>query len=377
MNKHDFLKKMNNPNVYLHITRDLNHNGEFLPRIPKDRLLGWNEDDTTPRVCVAENLDNCLTSTGINEETIIKVFFIDIEKLGLTDDIVKWEELYRKNLVTDALYTKEAWITKEFSVPEEDSVIITLDTVQDSEDPYLVEYSIQQEAFELGIDPVDLYVKKFGDVPRCIECFTVGEDFSIFDISLYNDVWKVTNMIEVEENCLIHPPHDNYDYEDEKTMLKALKFKHEIKFLGEGHGRKVFSFNNYAIKLPKTEDGEMQSKVEYTTYAQAKDELSILNPSYNLLYDDLVFQPILEGINSDDCSKYKSIIDYLKDNQFEEDYIQTVEDEINILVEKYGIFKSDIVKMSAWGVKSEYKYDDKVYLLDYGINEEVFTTCFM
>lgn len=375
MNKNDFLKKMHNPNVYLHITKDLNHNGEFTTRIPKDRLIGWQEDDKTPRICAAESLDGCLTATGINEETLVKVFFIDIEKLGLTDNIITWEYLYEKNLVTDAVYTKEAWITKDFSVLEEDSVIISLDYIKDDEDPYLVEYEIQQEALTLGIDPVDLYVKKFGDVPNCITYLKVGDDFSIFDISLYNNIWKTTHMIEIEEDCLIHPPHDNYDYKDEIKMLKRLKSKHDIKFLGEGHGRKVFSFNNYAIKIPKTEDGEMQSRVEYTTYALAKEELSILNPSYRLLYDDLVFQPLLEGINSDDCSRYKSIIDYLKDNNFEEKYIQTIEDEINILVEKYGIFKSDIVKMSAWGVKSD--YDDKVYLLDYGINEEVFTTCFM
>lgn len=375
MNKNDFLKKMNDPNVYLHITKDLNHKGQFKTRVPENRLIGWTEDDKTPRICVGETLNGCLTATGIDRETLVKVFFIDIEKLKLTDSIITWEHLYQNNLVTDAVYTKEAWLTKDFSVPKEDSVIISLDYIQDDEDPYLVEYEIQKEADELGMDAVDLYEEKFDDLPRCISYLKVGDDFSIFDESLYSNIWKTTHMIEQEENCLMHPTFEEYDYEDERNILKSLKFKYDIRFLGEGNGRKVFSFNNYVVKLPKTEDGEMQSQVEYNTYAKAKDTLSILNPSYNILYDDLVFQPLLYKINVDECNKYSSIIDYLKDNNFEEDYIKLVEDEISILVNEYGILASDILKMSSWGVKDD--YDDKVYLLDYGANQEVFEKYYM
>ena len=36
MNKNDFLKKMNDPNVYLHITKDLNHKGQFKTRVPEN-----------------------------------------------------------------------------------------------------------------------------------------------------------------------------------------------------------------------------------------------------------------------------------------------------------------------------------------------------
>ena len=88
MNKNDFLKKMNDPNVYLHITKDLNHKGQFKTRVPENRLIGWTEDDKTPRICVGETLNGCLTATGIDRETLVKVFFIDIEKLKLTDRIM-------------------------------------------------------------------------------------------------------------------------------------------------------------------------------------------------------------------------------------------------------------------------------------------------
>lgn len=196
MNKIEFLSKMKDPNVYMHITRDLGHTGEFKCRVPENRLKGWNEDGETPRICVAEDLNGCLTGAGIDENTLVKVFFIDVEKLGLEDSIVKWNELYEKDLVTDAVYTKEAWILKSFKVDEEDSIIISLNGV-DEDSLYLVEYNIQKEADELGVDEVDLYEEKFDFPPRCISYYTVDNDnFTTLNKDVYEEFWKTTQMIE-------------------------------------------------------------------------------------------------------------------------------------------------------------------------------------
>ena len=184
MNKEDFLKKVSNPNIYLHITKDLNHNGEFFVRIPEDRLIRWSEDDKTPRICVAEDLNGCLTAVGIEEETLIKVFFVDIEKLNLKEHIYDWEHLYKNDLVTDAVFTKEAWITKDFSLDDEDSAIISLDCISDDEMPYLVEYKIQKQAEKLNLDVVDYYVEKFNYYPDCISYIRVDDNFSILDKKL-------------------------------------------------------------------------------------------------------------------------------------------------------------------------------------------------
>ena len=228
MKKQDFLTKMNNPNVYLHITEDLNHNGEFKSRIPQDRLIRWNEDDKTPRICVSENLDGCLTATGIDKHTLVKVFFIDIEKLNLKDNLVTWEHLYQNDLVTDAVYTKEAWITKDFTVSQEDSVVIMLENIDDTSSPYLVEYEVQKEADDLNVDAIDLYEEKFGFVPGCISYISVGSNFSIFNKEFYSKIFEATQMIWEVEDCLEDEYEDDYLYEYEFDFLKNIKYKYKI-----------------------------------------------------------------------------------------------------------------------------------------------------
>lgn len=371
MNKIEFLSKMKDPNIYMHITKDLSHNGKFVARVPENRLVGWNEDAKTPRVCVAEDINGCLTGAGIDEETLIKVFFIDVEKLNLKDSLIRWETLYKEDLVTDSVYTKEAWILKDFEVSEEDSVIVSLKCVRDDESPYLVEYEIQKEADELGVDEVDLYEEKFEFLPRCITYLKVyNDDFSILNKDMYEEFWKTTQMLEGEKDCLIELSRDLYDYEDEMEELEFFKREYDVEFLGEGNGRKVFALGNYVVKIPKTEDGELQSKQECAIYSGLKETLSILNPSYNLFYEDLVFQPRLHHLSKSDFQKYENILDYLRDNNFEPQYIDTVEKEVDLLVDKCELVKEDILKMSSWGVKEN--YDEKVYLLDYGTTGEIF-----
>ena len=367
MNKLEFTNKMNNPNIYMHITKDLSHNGVFKLRVPDNRLETWNEDDTTLRICVAENLNGCLTGASIDKNTLIKVFFIDITKLGLENHIVKWNELYENDLVTDAVYTKEAWILKEFTVDKEDSAIISLDDLNE-DDLYLVEYEIQKEADELGINEVDLYEETFNFSPRCISYYYVSSDgFTVLNNDVYDEYWKTTQMIEGEEDCLLDCSFGLYEYEDEIDELNDFKIKHEVSFLGEGNARKVFSFNNYAVKLPKTEDGELQTINEINIYNEVKDSLSILNPSYKIFYDDIVFQPKLIPMSE---LEYSNILDYLKDNDFDIDYIDLVEKEINILSSKHDLIIEDLLKMCSWGVKED--YDERVYLLDYGTTKEIY-----
>ena len=370
MNKIEFISKMKNPNIYMHITKNLQHDGKFILRVPDNRLTHWNEDDKTPRICVAEDLNGCLTGASIYENTLIKVFFIDIEKLGLKDSIIKWDELYKKDLVTDTVYTKEAWILKEFNVDEEDSVIVSLNDINE-DSLYLVEYEIQKEANELNIDEVNLYEEKFGFLPRCISYYNVDNNgFTVLNKDIYEEFWKTTQMIEGEEDCLLDYSFDLYEYEDEIDDLKYFKRMYDVEFLGEGNSRKVFSFNNYAVKMPKTEDGELQTKNEINIYNDLKDELSILNPSYKLFYDDIVFQPRLIPMSKSNSKRYENILEYLKDKDFEEEYISLVEREINILVNRYDLIIEDLVKMCSWGVKED--YDEKVYLLDYGTTENIY-----
>ena len=84
----------------------------------------------------------------------------------------------------------------------------------------------------------------------------------------------------------------------------------------------------------------------------------------------MVFQPKLYSMSKSDSEKYNTILEYLKDNDFDGEYINLVEKEINILINKYGLIEEDLLKMCSWGVKEN--YDEKVYLLDYGTTKDIY-----
>lgn len=123
--------------IYYHVSTNLSHDGKFEPRVPSCRYTAL-EDDKTPRICVGDSLEDCLTAMPGGSECIgelyrdtrgyFLLFKIDTEKLGISEeDIVPTETLYQKNIVPDADITNESWILKSFQVPKEDTQLIKLD----------------------------------------------------------------------------------------------------------------------------------------------------------------------------------------------------------------------------------------------------------
>ena len=116
--------------IYYHVSTDITHNGEFIPRVPSFRH-GDSEDSTTARVCVSTSIEGCLSAipnggSGLDylrmeQRGYFQVFKIDTDKLGIGEsDVVLSEELYEKDSVRDANFTDEVWITTPFIVPMED-----------------------------------------------------------------------------------------------------------------------------------------------------------------------------------------------------------------------------------------------------------------
>ena len=136
--------------VFYHISKNINNEGVFTPRVPEFR---WeHEDRRTPRISVAPTIEDCLTSIpmrGSNLDELImeegnefKVYRIDTEKLGISkNDIVPARTLYEKDLVRDAVFTDEYWISVPFEVPEEDTCIIKVEDF-DFESVDFVSYEI-------------------------------------------------------------------------------------------------------------------------------------------------------------------------------------------------------------------------------------------
>lgn len=153
--------------VYYHITTNLEHEGRFYPRIPKHRIE--QEESTTPRVCVAPTIEDCLTGIpdggyGLrtllnNNNNKIKVFRIDTHKLGIQNqDVLPSVHLFREGLVPDAATTNETWIKVAFNVPQEDTFIIEIDNYKEKLKP-VVPYHVYK------LSQMDWAYK--GDIERC------------------------------------------------------------------------------------------------------------------------------------------------------------------------------------------------------------------
>jgi TusA-related sulfurtransferase len=122
--------------IFYHLSTDIQHNGEFIPRIPDCRHK-TQEDSVTPRISVAPSIEDCLTAipnggSHLDELNIqlrgyYLIYKIDTEKLGISEnDMILSDVLYERDLVRDAEITNEVWITTPFIVPEEDRFLIKL-----------------------------------------------------------------------------------------------------------------------------------------------------------------------------------------------------------------------------------------------------------
>lgn len=196
--------------IFYHVSTDLKHNGEFEPRIPSCRHRDA-EDDTTPRVSVGISIENCLTAIpngGLNLDQLnidrrgyYLVYKINTDKLGISEEhIVSAEELYEKDLVRDASFTNEHWITIPFSVPEEDRFLIRLkDWEEDSEDvlPHSI-YAVADEKYEGNY--LSAFENEYG---KLVPCSTSIRDINVVheevkedeEVSLYFDTEEERDVI--------------------------------------------------------------------------------------------------------------------------------------------------------------------------------------
>ncbi|WP_283747872.1 hypothetical protein [Bacillus thuringiensis] len=163
--------------IFYHISTDLQHSGEFVPRIPSCRHQD-KEDDVTNRICVSRTIDDCLSAIpsggarleelNIEQRGYYKVFKIDTEKLGIEDsDIVSSDVLYQEDLVRDADVTNEHWILKGFQVAEEDSYLIKLIAWEESSKDIVPEFIYRMAEEQFGGDYVKAYTDHFNDYMPC------------------------------------------------------------------------------------------------------------------------------------------------------------------------------------------------------------------
>lgn len=121
--------------IFYHVSTSISHNGIFTPRVPFSRRC--DEDNVTKRISVSTSLEKCLTGipsggSKLDELNIVRrgyytVFKINTDKLNIPNEqIITSEKLFKENLVPDADFTDEHWITCSFTVGLEDTKLIKL-----------------------------------------------------------------------------------------------------------------------------------------------------------------------------------------------------------------------------------------------------------
>lgn len=140
--------------------------------------------------------------------------------------------------------------------------------------------------------------------------------------------------------------------------------RYSISFLAEGGGRDAYSCeNNYVIKVPKSEDGELQSKNENEIYI--KENLDILCETIVSKEKDIVIQKKLSMID-DYFYTQTDIIQYLE--QYRPELLDKYKEKIEYLIKKYNLLEEDILKISSWGKDG----NDNIYLFDFGCTNKIF-----
>ncbi|MDF2881308.1 MAG: hypothetical protein K0R54_1865 [Clostridiaceae bacterium] len=201
--------------IFYHISTELNHNGQFEPRIPEHRHKDA-ENIEIKRVCVAPSLEDCLTaipnggmrleSYDIDRRGYFLVITIDTDKLGISSQsIITSEELYEKDYVRDANITNEHWITCSFTVSQEDMFIIKLNGWQEQVYDVLPHciYAIADEKYE-G-DYFEAYEEEYD---KGVPCCTAIEDLD----------YTCENVNAGEEVNLRY--YDDFEQEDILDLLK-------------------------------------------------------------------------------------------------------------------------------------------------------------
>lgn len=126
---------------------------EFSPRIPTEQSRIEGEDRTVPRICVARNIEDCLTGFpegGYRLEgncpMLIRVYEFEEESIP-QENIVRAPELFLKNIVPDAWITGEHWIVNQ-SIKPKRQYLIEIKEVEIQDAPFITRDMFEEAIME-------------------------------------------------------------------------------------------------------------------------------------------------------------------------------------------------------------------------------------
>lgn len=127
--------------ILYHVSTDCNHNGYFIPKVPKN-LGDGVVDNTIPRICFSETISDCLSSIFKHEKLLrlhilengplFKVFVLNTSIINvniLTPEQIKerfnYSLLYKEYWIMEEIECKDYFIInlKDFSFTEDEKII--------------------------------------------------------------------------------------------------------------------------------------------------------------------------------------------------------------------------------------------------------------
>jgi len=145
--------------ILYHVTNDLDHDGYFYPRIPLQPSQG--ECLERKRISFSSTIIGAFTALPRDSSTfddlfvenkMWKIFRLDTDKHDI-NKITPPEELYKKDLVRDALITKEHWVFATLKIKDFE-IIEMHDWVESAVD--LHGHEVIEEAEKKGVEPIEV-----------------------------------------------------------------------------------------------------------------------------------------------------------------------------------------------------------------------------
>ena len=187
---------------FYHISLDLENDIKaFKPTIPNEEIRLCNEDSTTPRICVSNSIEGCLSAVpwgGIDFENqfdtdhiVFKVYEFEPKDI-LNGNLIKPDYLYKEDLVRDAKFTGEHWIVNQELKPIKSylAIVNINDYEETSEDD--ISFEELKRCEEEGLDYED-YIDG---------CFTIINLFKFTKVPLSKTIISDTITLNKKETSL-------------------------------------------------------------------------------------------------------------------------------------------------------------------------------
>lgn len=142
--------------------------------------------------------------------------------------------------------------------------------------------------------------------------------------------------------------------------------RYGLEYIGMGGGRMVYKKEDYVFKFVITDNGELQSEMEEKISSELVHPMLCRTIYSKYGVNIMQYASSVEGINIT-----TDIYDVLIKEDNSEELISQLEELLEILFNKYNLYKEDVIKVTSWG-----KIGSQYVLYDYGCTVDLYNNYF-